>query len=92
MIYVDDNKGAIYSEEWINLFCEEKRREMKSRCRAVEDQYSDLEEAKLSLKIAKINSKMNPNNKYYLEEEKRCEENLKKEKEKMNVGKKIIDK
>ena len=69
-IYIDDNKGIIYSRSGLVLdFMHSKISESQiNKLRKVDNGFANhcKEESRLSLKIAKLNINLDPLNKYYL--------------------------
>ena len=69
-IYIDDNKGIIYSRSGLVLdFMHSKISESQiNKLRKVDNSFANhcKEELRLSLKIAKLNVNLDPLNKYYL--------------------------
>jgi hypothetical protein len=64
-VYIDDNRGIIYSGEYYT----------KSESLRISNNHV-LEEARLSLKIAKFNVNIDPSNKYYLDQLEKAKQNF----------------
>lgn len=71
--------NLIKSGKFTTINCELKdKQKILKGARFVDESKSDLEEAKLSVKIAKFNCKLNPNNNFYLQQLDLAQNNLNK--------------